>query len=582
MTIRSARFALALCGAVLMSACVRMPSDGPVIDVRADATDVSTPGISFDPKPPQKGESATEIVLHFLEAMKATPIDASVARQFLSSDAKVRWTPERSIMTYGDVGSPTGELQVELLLMDLEEYDVRGAWAGSSVQERVRFGMTVESGEWRIESLPDALIVPETWFQDRYRRVSLHFFDPTAQILVPEPVFVPDGDQLASSMVSGLLSDPTDDPRVTRTYVPPGFESGIVPLTSDGIADVSLLGDPSEVDDAARELILAQLVWTLRQEDRIQAVRLAIGEDEQGRLAEAPEFKLFGGDGFDPNAFDPTGAQASGDLFGLVDGRVVRGSITSLAATSGPLGTKRFGITSIGVNLAGDQVAAISGDGGAVLVAPVDGEGGVKEVASGARNFLPPAWDFADRIWLTDRARGGAVISFVTADQPPRAIAVPGVTGRDVRHVLVSRDGSRLVAVIRTRQGDRVVTSRILHNGEGGVLRATRAVALDFLPDTDPPVIRDIGWRSSTSVSLVTDLTEDRSQVETISVDGSPGALAFEGSTQLAGRTRELVSSPVELAEVYALARDAVSDLSAPERPLSPPPEGISSLTYVG
>jgi len=107
-------------------------------------------------------------------------------------------------------------------------------------------------------------------------------------------------------------------------------------------------------------------------------------------------------------------------------------------------------------------------------------------------------------------------------------------------------------------------------------------VALDFVPDTDPPVIRDIGWRSSTSVSLVTDLTDDRSQVETISVDGSPGALAFEGSTQLAGRTRELVSSPVELAAVYALARDAVSDLSAPDRPLSPPTEGISSLTYVG
>ena len=582
MTTRSARLALALCGAVLMSGCVRMPSEGPVTDVRADATDVSTPGISFDPKPPQKGESPTEIVLHFLEAMKATPIDASVARKFLSTEAQVRWKPEHSIVTYSDLGSPTGELQVELPLMGLEEYDVRGAWQTSRVQERMRFGMTVEGGEWRIESLPDALIVPETWFQDRYRRVSLYFFDPTAQILVPEPVFVPEGDQLASSMVRGLLDDATDDPRITRTSVPPGFKSGPVPLTSDGIADVSLLGEPSVVDDTARDLILAQLVWTLRQEDRIQAVRLAIGEDEQGSFAEAPEFKLYGGPGFDPNKFDPTGARASGDLFGLVDGRVVRGSITSLAPTSGPLGTQRFGISSIGVNLSGDRVAGISGDGGAVLVAPVDGEGTVKEVASGARNLLPPAWDSADRIWLTDRARGGAVVSFVRADQPPRAIEVPGVTGRDVRHLLVSRDGSRLVAVVRTPKGDRVVASRILRNASGGVLRATRGVVLDFEPAAATTVIRDIGWRSPTTISVLTDIAEDLSRVETISVDGSPRELSLQGASSLRGGTRELVSSPVEGAEVFALARDAVSDLTAPERPLDGPVEGLSSLTYVG
>ena len=245
------------------------------------------------------------------------------------------------------------------------------------------------------------------------------------------------------------------------------------------------------------------------------------------------------------------------------------------------MGSERLGVRSIGVNLAGDRVAGISGDGGAVLVAPVDGEGGATEVASGARNLLPPAWDFDDRIWLADRSRGRAVISYVVGDRPPRAIEVPGVTGRDIRHLLVSRDGSRLVAVVRTPKGDRVVASRILHNVEGAVLRATRAVVLDFEPDAANPVIRDIGWRSPTSVSVLTG-AEDLSQVETISVDGSPGELVLEGPSRLRGGPGELVSSPVEGAEVFALARKAVSDLMAPERPMGPPPEGISSLTYVG
>ena len=53
--------------------------------------------------------------------------------------------------------------------------------------------MDREDGEWRIAKAPDALIVPRTWFAPRFRQVSLYFFDPTGQILVPEPVFVPSG-----------------------------------------------------------------------------------------------------------------------------------------------------------------------------------------------------------------------------------------------------------------------------------------------------------------------------------------------------------------------------------------------------
>ncbi|UUZ58123.1 hypothetical protein [Nocardioides sp. B-3] len=82
--------------------------------------------------------------------------------------------------------------------------------------------------------------MPATWFEDFFRRMSLYFFDPTAQILVPEPVFVPSGEQLASSLVGGLLDDPTSDPRITRTFMPPGFTYDLsVPITAAGIAEVT-------------------------------------------------------------------------------------------------------------------------------------------------------------------------------------------------------------------------------------------------------------------------------------------------------------------------------------------------------
>ena len=573
---RLASVPLALGGVLLATACVRMPSEGPVIEVDNAGSTTTAPGFSFDPKAPQAGESATEIVANFLEAMKATPSGMSVAREFLTADAQRSWTPESSIITYSEVDDPVGEQQVRLKMTSLEQYDARGAWQGSRERQEMVFDLTTEGGEWRIDDLPDALIVPETWFELQFRRMSLYFFDPTAQILVPEPVFVPTGEQLVSSLVRGLLDDPTSDPRITRTFVPPGFTLGLsVPITTAGIAEVSLVGDPGAVEDEARRRILTQLIWTMRQEQRIRAVRLTIGDEDEG-LTDGATTLEFG------EAFDPTGALSSGDLFGLVDGLVVRGSIDSLLGTSGPMGLDRLGVRSIGVNLSGERVAGVAANGRSVFVAPVDGEGRAVQVASGARDLLPPAWDFADRVWLADRAVGGAVISVVVGEQAPRQIDVPGVSGRDIRHLIVSRDGSRLVAVVRTPEGDRAVASRILHSEDGRVLRAMPAVVLDFVTNDADAVIRDIGWRSPTAISVLTDITDDLSKVATISVEGSPGDLSIVGASSLRGGTRQLVSSPVQGTEVFAVAPQAVSDLTAPERPIDPLPARLTSLTYVG
>ena len=67
----------------LLAGCVSMPTDGPVVEPQVPAESEDAPGYSYDPPPPRPGGSATEIVDGFLEAMKATPISTTVARQFL-------------------------------------------------------------------------------------------------------------------------------------------------------------------------------------------------------------------------------------------------------------------------------------------------------------------------------------------------------------------------------------------------------------------------------------------------------------------------------------------------------------------
>ena len=102
----------------------------------------------------------------------------------------------------------TDLLTVELAGASL--LDRRGTFRGPLPpdQRALEFPMAIENGEWRIAEAPDALVVPESWFEQRFRQVSLYFFDPSAQILVPEPVFVQRGEPSTTALTEALLRGP--------------------------------------------------------------------------------------------------------------------------------------------------------------------------------------------------------------------------------------------------------------------------------------------------------------------------------------------------------------------------------------
>jgi len=572
-----ARAALLLGVLALLTGCVGMPTEGPVEVSQVDPGAYTAPGSSYDPLPPQAGQSPTEVVGGFLEAMKATPTGTSVARQFLTTGAQDSWKPERGIVTYGELGSTSGQSAVSTELTDVNRYDRRGAWVRTEDDARLDFVLTTEDGEWRIARAPNAMVVPDSWFDDWYQRVSLYYFDPTAQILVPEPVFVPQGDQFASSLVRGLLTAPSErEQGVFRTFFPQGTEPGLsVPITPAGIAKVALDGDPDAVDEETEDRMLAQLVWTLRQEPRIHAVELRVCDRNVCNPGGATQVGLTEG-----TALDPTVTGATDDLFALQDGRLVRGPLGSLGETFGPLGQKDLAVTRFGVNLSGTTVAAVTGGGSTLLVAPVDQpDGQAAEVLGRAVDLRTPVWDHRDRVWVVDRAGGRARV-FMVADAEPREVVVPGITGRDVTELLVSRDGSRLVATVRSHQGDDVVAARVQHDQDGRLLRVLRARPL-ALPDDDSSRIRDVTWRTPTAVSVLFTVTSEQSEVRTVSVDGAPGEIATEGSTRPRGLTSSLVSSPAE-GSIYAVSEQTITDLTTPELELGQLPRGLRRLSYAG
>ena len=357
---------------LLSAGCVQLPDNGSVnIGEEPDESQVDD-GFRFAPRPPQRGESATEIVQHFLDAMTANPIQTSVARLFLADSTAAAWSPGRRMITYAFQSTPSGTGTIQVNLTDPHWLNARGIWEGSlpEAQSRLDLPMVIEDGEWRIGDVPDAMIVSDTWFQARYRQVSLYFFDQAAEILVPEPVFVPRGSQLATALIRGLLSGPPGELRgQSPSFFPRGgaLDDLSVPVSRDGLAEVLLRGDLASMNPESLELMVAQIAWTLRQDPTVSNFRVSIGDAPVTLAGGETEFSVDLG-----STFDPAGSSAWPGLFGLRNARMVSDTEGVVRPVAGRFGRAAYGLRDVSVDITGKTVAGVSANGSALRLTSVD------------------------------------------------------------------------------------------------------------------------------------------------------------------------------------------------------------------
>lgn len=566
-------------GLVLLAGCVRVPTEGPVEETRSEGRVGSDPGVFIDPRPPQAGEGPAEIVDHFLDAMQATPIQTQTARQFLSQDADAVWDPGLETITYAEPPAPVETADgVQVTLTGADRLDGRGAWQGPlpADQREITFPMVMEDGEWRIDAAPDALIVPEDWFESRYVPASLYFFDPTDSILAPEPIYVPKGEQLASSLTKALVKGPGDElGRVVQSAVPAELEVVVgVRVSAEGEAVIPLAGE-AQLTAATIELMMAQFAWTLRQDAAIESIRVTLNGDPVPLPGGVTSYRVDGG-----GEFDPAGFQASPLLYGLRDGRVVSGTPSGLSPVAGPLGTRNLGLRSIGTSLDATAVAGVGGEGTSLLLGELGDSAEsmrVESVVENATDLLRPSWDFADRAWVVDRTTAGARVLYVFEGRV-QGLRVPGLTGANVRSFQVSRDGTRLVAVVRRDGSDALVVSRIEHSPTGRVVGATRAERIGTGGEANLP-IRSITWSSPARVAMLIPLTPTLAHVELVSVDGSP-AVPEAATASIEERLVSLAGSPYPDEPLYGLARGTLVEV-VDQKSTSIDP-GVTTLVYVG
>lgn len=568
-----------LVAAVLaLAGCVSMPEEGTVKSVPGLAASDNGDQFRYDPPPPEPGESPLEIVNHWLEAMTASPVSTVVAREFLTEPESTAWNPDRGILTYETASRTEGIGQVTLKLFGVHRLNGRGEWQARAEPSDLTMDIPLEPvrGQWRISQAPNALIVDEAWFEASFQAANLYFFDPSARSLVPEPVFLPRGSQLPTSLVRGLLRGPLH-PELERSFLPSGSSLDLaVTVTPQGVAQVPLRGDLSTVPAETLSLMAGQLTWTLRQDPDIRAVELLSDGDPVVLPGGSTQVDVAVG-----SAYDPAGLYATGELYGLRSGRAVRIVDGVEQSLTGPFGLRSYGLGDLSVSLDTSYVAGVADHGRDVLLANVFGSTGgryatPRTVLSRGVDLLHPAWDSDGRLWMVDRRAGGAVVS-VFRDGTLSAVRVPGVSGERVTDFLVSRDGTRLVAAVAGPGSDRIVVSRIVGAGR---LHGTRAVPI-VSGSGGVLRVRDIGWRSPTSIYFVNALTGAQSELRSASVDGSPTTLDPDAVYSLQGDLdTQVVSSPRPTEPVYLQNSEGAFTALVSNSPVIPP--DLAVVHYVG
>lgn len=514
--VRRAAGVLAL---VLVSACAGIPRSGPVTKV-ADDAGFGESTVRYSPARPVAGAAPQEIVSGYLDAMLAYPASTGTASAFLTPAAAKDWgsqdgvriysrpladAPRRSKERSGEGAAAAGNaVEVRLSFLEDSYLDQQGHFTRAGVESVIDYRLQQVKGQWRIANPQDGLLITKKFFDDYFRPFDIFFFDRPGRRLVPDPVHLSVGDQLATALVTSLVRGPRPLGDATaRTYVPSlRALRPAVTIDDDGVADVQFNDVFGAMSESAQDHLSAQIVWTLRQVPEITAVRLMGGTSPLSK------------DGSGVQKIDSWGAYgpslARGHAYAIADNSVLELDGDAVAPLSGTWGKDALGATSIAVD--SDAVAGVLSGGSRVRV--TDRKGTSARTFKGSR-LIAPRWDADGVLWLVDRG-GDRTRVRVLDGTTVRTIDSGGLFGLDVEVFALSPEGAHYVVTVRTGSGSAMYAGSIVRDAKDRILGLGGPVRVP----TTARAPRSAMWASATELTF---LAESASgvQVYTASIDGS-------------------------------------------------------------
>lgn len=521
--VAGALLTLAGCGTFSTSLVAQVPTSGPIRQGEQVGSTREDNFIRVIARGPRPGMSPAEVVQGFLDASASFDGDHAVARQYLTTDASLNWDTTRGVVVYegaGALGSYGGSVIFRAAqsgtISPIGRYEV--APAGAELQKD--FTLVRDGEEWRIDRLPQGLLLALPDVERSFRSLSIYFFDPTFRTLVPDPRMVPViGPGQATTLVRYLIGGPSEwlQPAV-RTGFPDGVALNIesVPI-ENGVARVDLTANARSAPDSARKAMSQQLVWTLKQLAEVAAVELtATGLPLLVPGVGSPQPR----DSWP--AVDPSGLPIGATGYLVRPGSVARFVGDLVIPVPGAAGDAGRNFVRIAIALDSQSVAGVDGRGRLWRAEIAVGS----ELAQIPVDFPPanPVFDRNGELWVVGEAVG---LVRVGADGVAQQIPVSGLPdGSTLRMAVPSRDGTRVALIVADGPRNVLLLGRIVRASPNG----DASISAPIRVESSLAEVLDVSWSGADTLAVLGSVEAGSLQV--LEVEPASGAVTALGAPE--------------------------------------------------
>ncbi|MGB4778130.1 LpqB family beta-propeller domain-containing protein [Microbacterium sp.] len=522
--------------AAVLTACAGLPTSGPV-NAGVPISDDGTRGdVVFIPNEPVKDATPQQIVEGFIAAGSGPGANANwaTAREFLAPEFRDQWKPI-GVTVY----SP-GEQSIEAVAADefvftvtpVATVDATGELSTATSGEIPLAFTLAQQGDdqWRITQAPDGIVLDQTRFEAVFSAYSLMYFDSTWTYLVPDERWFPSSNaatSIAQELVDGAPSAWLEGAVATAFGDDARLALAAVPVDADNVARVSLEEGARGLDQTVLDRMQTQLERSLATAGITGGVDMMV--DSQLLAAETVPVR--------PNAADSRPLVRTADSFGFASGRTVE-QIPGLSEAM-------LTVDAVDIEVDSDRMhAAVRETSGAVVsvgadrtVLPLDGRA----------DLVAPSIDPFGFVWTVPAATPAAVTAYGESGALTEITdAWPGAA--QIAAQRVSRDGTRIAAVVRDSEGYALWVAGIVRDREQKPISLTAPKVLATLSG----VPTTLTWLDAGTLAVLSD-DDDESTLYTHEIGAFGRNLrAPEGATTVAGGVLAGVRVRASDGDVYA------------------------------
>ncbi|OJX74124.1 MAG: hypothetical protein BGO91_16705 [Leifsonia sp. 71-9] len=501
---RALAAALVVAVALVLSACASIPDAGPVRPGGTVAQVDDPLDLDFNPSKPEKGASPQRIVQGFIDAASSPKNNFQIAREYLTSAMAATWNPDESV-TVDDGRNRTYDHDGDQWSVEVDpvaSVDSVGTYHPATTKAPIglRYELVKQDGEWRIAVAPNGVVIDDPTFRAVYTQQTLYFYSPDFGYLVPDARWFPARVATSATRVaSAVLAGPAKWlAGAVSSAFPDGTQLAVPSVTTaGGVAQVDLSSEAGRADTVQLQRMQLQLEQSLGS--LAQSVQLSI----EGNVEQISPLSSGAAPQQDPPV-DSHPIVYRGDTFGLLSG-------SSVASLSG-LGDRVVALqpTAVALDAARDQAAVLSA-GGAYLVR----RSGDTVRVDARPGLIAPTIDNSGWV-LSVPGDAPAAVQATGSNGEAHAVATDWPTAVGIQSIAVSRDGTRIVALLQTSTGYSLVASGIVRGSGGVPTSLTQPVELAVGSGT--PL--SVAWTSELSAVLLTSTNGDATSIVEQTIGG--------------------------------------------------------------